>query len=321
MEVLMRPFVAVLALAALVGCTREPTPLSLTGEQLMIHSLVLAGSETVHVHLARALSDPIRDPDLPGGFVFSRPVSGADVRLIQGQTTVTLSEAPPGFPPCALTPTSGGQDPTQAEAGCYAARVPGGIRGGDQYRLEVRLGAAGSAEGQATVPDVPQFTGGDGRTRHSLVFGPGFWGGGAAVAIPVRYQLPARVNGVRVGIQLDEVFHGGRQVPEATCYPFGGDPLVRRSAATDSIRLELHGVYCRRDSGARVEEFAPDSVLGRVVLTGFDSTYVRYAEAAQQRSAEGSRLRAGVSGALGVFAGGSTVTRPITLIRSPGGQR
>jgi hypothetical protein len=317
----MRPFFALLALAVLFGCTREPTPISLTGEQLMVHSLMLAGSDTVQVHVARALSDPIRDPDLPGGFDFSRPVSSADVRLIVGQSTIALREAPAGFAPCTPARQSAPQEAVQAEAGCYAALVPGGIRPNVPYRLEIRMGAAGSADGHAVVPEAPVFTEASSHTRHSIAFGHGFWGTAGAVAIPVRYQLPGGVTGVRVAIQLDDVYRGGNHVPEATCYPFGGDQFVRRSATTDSTRVELHGVYCHRDSAGRLEEFVPDSVLGRVVLTGFDSTYVRYSEAAQQRSAEASRLRAGVTGALGVFAGAATVTRPITLIRSPGGQR
>ena len=70
----------------------------------------------------------------------------------------------------------------------------------------------------------------------------------------------------------------------------------------------------RPTSGGGTETFRPDSIFARLSLSGFDSTYMTYDEAARQEAAELESLQAGVEGALGLFAGASVTRTPVVLI-------
>lgn len=309
----MRRIALALALAALAGCEREPAPLGLTGEQLQVHSLLVAGSDTAHVLLTRTLSEPIQDPTSPGGQIYTRPVSAADVRLVHEGRVLRLREAPEGFPPCSSTFLGRVARVDSIKPGCYAGVVPGGIRPGERYRLEVRLNGGVAAEGSTRVPGAPEISSPAPAAR--IPVDPPGPGGETSLAIRVRYRVPATVAGVRATLALGATYSGGRRVQSGGCSFDQGEPDVRRTVAVDSLAIAIPYFLCFRPAGERGSEvFVPDSIDGVIALAGFDSTYTSYARAARQESASRDRLQAGVSGALGVFAGGGVARVPVTLV-------
>jgi hypothetical protein len=304
-----------LAIGLLMGCQREPTPLGLTGEQLMVHSVLVGGSNIAEVYVTRALPNVVFDPSNPAGTVYSRPVAGAVVRLIRGATTLMLSEAPAGFPPCSSV--SFGADPTTRtiEPGCYAAAVPGGILAGERYLLQISLNG-GAVQGELVVPAAPTVLSPSPNTRYGAPLGDQFIQT-PVVIIPVHFSLGARMTAVRLSLGVDSVFFGGRRDLNARCnYDEFGEPL-RRTTQRDSVSFVVHFLTCFRQTvQGGVTLVVPDSIHAHVDVTAFDSTYVGYYEAATQRSAEQSSLRAGITGALGLFAGAGIARTPVVLIRS-----
>lgn len=310
----MRRLTFLLAWIGLAACEREPTALQFEDEQLMVHSVLVAGSDTVKVLVTRTLPEPIPDPNAPGGFTSVRPVSGAEVRLFYNGTVVSLSEAPAGFSSCFSAFPFAVVRATSIGPGCYAAVVPGGIRPEQHYGLEVELASGERVEGSTQVPAAPEITTPAPGARVRARINQFVEGSGAAVAVPVRFRLPPSVAGVRVALVVERLFKGGAPVADASCFLGGVDTDVRRAAPVDSAVVVVSSISCSRRVGEHVEQVTPDSISGHILLAGFDSGYVRYAEAASQQSAERERLRVGITGALGLFAGAGTAAQPITLV-------
>lgn len=309
----MRRIATLLLAVTLSGCSREPTPLGLTGEQLMVHSLLVAGADTAQVLVTRTLPSPEIDPAAIGGYVYSRPVSAADVRLISGETTLQLREAPEGFSPCFSQFQVRVPRVDSIKPGCYSGVLPTRIQAGERYRLEVRANG-GMIQGATEVPRLPEIGSPEPGARFPVAFGvPGDFN--SSLVIPVSYQVPPEVAGVRVTLAVDSLYLGGQRVIGGACQLGEVDREVRRTEPVGSIALRLGSIFCSRPSAERAAiSVVPDSVFARVLVAGFDSTYVNYARAANQDSAERSRLQAGINGALGLFAGVGISSTPIVLV-------
>ncbi|MDQ3607158.1 MAG: hypothetical protein M3418_13345, partial [Gemmatimonadota bacterium] len=57
-----------------------------------------------------------------------------------------------------------------------------------------------------------------------------------------------------------------------------------------------------------------DSLQVRLLVTAYDSAYVRYRSAHRDRMVEINQAAVGVTGALGLFAGSATAERRIVLV-------
>lgn len=306
---------SVIVLLALVsGCVPEPTPLSLTGEQLMVHSLLLAGEDTVQVLLTRTF--PPTDATGPDGASRSRPVSGADVRLIVAGAVIQLREAPEGFPPCFAPTPASIQQVDSLLAGCYAAVVPERIQPGQEYRLEVRVGE-GLVEGRTAVPERPEIIRPRPRARLAAVFAASR-SEHSAFPIPVEWRAPEGVAGIQIGLALDSAFLNGRREPGSRCSVAILDSHIRRTERVDDAVLTVANLHCVRGEDSQTQRFVPDSVFGRVILSGYNSNFVRYQEVVGRNSTTHDRLQVGVTGALGVFAGAGIQSQEVVLISKVG---
>lgn len=309
MDVLNRLVILTLALLA-AGCEfiREPTPLGLTGEQVMVHSLLVAKSETVHVLLTRVRpGSGTSDPS-------TRPLSGADVRIVNGGDTLRLREAPPGFPPC-FSPSRFAEPRVDSIGpGCYAAVIPGGIRADGRYELRVSLAGGEPIRGVADVPGEPLIEAPEADARFRVRFGEADFNQGV-VNVPVRWGVSAGVAGVELNLVSEAIFQGGARVPDGRCDFEPRFSPVRSTEPTDRgvVRVQLISCFAMTDSG-EILPVAPDSVYAKLLLTAYDSAYVRYADVFDRESAERDRISEGVTGALGVFAGAATAERRIIFL-------
>jgi hypothetical protein len=243
------------------------------------------------------------------------PVSAADVTMTVDGTTIQLREAPPELPPCASEFPYAVPQAEPIGPGCYAARLPAGVRAGESYRLEVRIGGVLVAEGEAVVPAPPALSTPAPGDRYEVMMGPVF-DDRPVPGILVRYELPPEVAGLSPSMRFDSVFVDGARETTARCnYDQFDNPPVRRTASVDSLVFVPRSLYCVRtppQGGQQV--FLPDSIFAHLSLAGFDEAYLGYDEAARQQSAELERLQAGVEGALGLFAGAGVAVRPVVLL-------
>lgn len=312
MEILRTlPLLLCALLAAGCGFQREPTPIELTGEQLMVHSMLETGSDTVSVLLTRL--DP-RTLFLDQG---SRPLSGASVRIFSGGDTVRLTEAPAGFPSCVREIEFGWSSPSPtAGPGCYAAIVPGGIRAGRRYGLLVTLPGGVAIRGETAVLDTLAMLRPAPGTRVEIP-APGSDRPREPVHMPVKWDGgdPASWSGwVSLGLRQVGIYHDGERLPEGTCALPGQLGNFLRAEVADSISVPVGYAFCSAGSGAAQREIPWDSLDVRLLVTTYDSAYVRYHLAPRSRTVEISQAAVGVTGALGVFAGSATTERRIMLV-------
>jgi hypothetical protein len=298
---LLKPSALLATLLLVGGCEflREPTPLELTDEQVMVHSVLQAGSDTVSVLLTRVR---------PGSRSAARdvvPISGAEVRITGGGNTVRLAESPAGFAPCLL-----GRDPQtgrlqESRAGCYAAVLPGGVRAGGRYELLV-LSGEGEIRGIATVPEAPGILAPENGARVP-VKETGHDDPVAFGSLSIRWSTPEGASGADLNLRSGAVFRNGRQVANARCDLFsstiGGPDSSPETSDSRTISFWVANCTVR-----------PDSVEARLFLTAYDTVYSRYAGNLFEQTARRKNFAAGVTGALGVFAGAATAERRVTLV-------
>lgn len=307
MEILRKlPLLLCALLAAGCGFQREPTPIELTGEQLIVHSVLEAGSDTVAVLLTRL--NP-RTLFIDQG---SRPLSGANVRIFSGADTVRLAEAPAGFPSCVWEVDFGASGlSSTAGPGCYAAVVPGGIRAGQRYGLLVTLSGGGEIRGEAAVPEAVSMlrpvpgTHVEIPTRRAVVQIPVKWEGG---------NLASWSGWVSLGMRHAGIYQDGERLPDGECnlpHQFGS---FLRAQVADSISIPVAYAVCSAGSGGTQREIQWDSVEVQLLVTTYDSAYVRYSQENRGEAVEISRAAVGVTGALGLFAGSATSERRIVLV-------
>lgn len=319
----MAPLAALALLAALGGgscsLTRDDEPLGLPSGGAAVHSVLVAGSDTVSVYIVRAAAHHVGGFDGSVGFAAGAdPIEGADVRIISGADTLDLPEAPAGFRGCYTVSAAGYSpetDPEPAGSGCYAAVLPGGVRVGVRYELLITLPGGDVVQGAAVVPEAP------------VLLAPEAWSQfrenpsvdlpeHAAIEIPVRWTPPTP-TAVAVNVGATRVFSGGAPVAGGSCrvvqsWPYS--PLV----TGDSVRLDIDHLACR-EPGDSTDWLALrwDSVHARVQTTVYDTAYARYATILLSgTSARADEAAAGLTGALGVFAGAAAADRPITILPS-----
>ncbi|HEV2129602.1 MAG TPA: DUF4249 family protein, partial [Longimicrobiaceae bacterium] len=255
MEILRTlPLLLCVLLTAGCGFQREPTPIELTGEQLMVHSMLEAGSDTVSVLLTRL--DP-RTLFINQG---SQPLSGANVRIFSGGDTVRLAEAPAGFPSCVREIESGWSNPSAtAGPGCYAAIIPAGIRGGRSYGLLVTLPGGVQIRGEAAVPEAVAMLRPVPGT-HVEIPAPRRSRPQEPVHLPVKWDGgdPASWSGwVSLGLRQVGIYRDGERLTEGTCaLPELGNFL--RAEVADSISVPIPYAFCSAGSGAAQREIPWD---------------------------------------------------------------
>lgn len=291
------------------GCdlVREPTPLELTGEEVLVHSLLLAGSDTVSVYLTR--SRPGRGTPAPN----IQPIAGAEVRIIGPAGSIRLNEDPPGLPRCFIQNT-GLQPATQP--GCYGALLPGGVKPGARYELQIALPGGGTIEGIAVVPQplvilAPEH-------QHRILAEtptsarPEIYG-----SVQTRWGGSGDAGRVQFRIQSLAVLRNGVRVPSASCdfetisvVPRGVDA---RSTGSAFVGFQVLNCFEEPASGT-LRRIEPDSIQARFVITAFDTAYTRYAEVISKDAVERRHLSVGVRGALGVFAGAATSEQRVTVL-------
>jgi hypothetical protein len=291
------------------GCDflREPSPVELSGEEVLVHSLLLTGSDTVSVYLTR--SRPGRGTPVP----VIQPISGADVRIVGSGGSVRLAEDPPGLPRCFVQNT-GLQPATQP--GCYGAFLPGGVKPGARYELQIALPGGGTIEGTAVVPQplvilTPEH-------QHRILAQtpnserPEIYG-----SVQTRWGGSGDVGRVQFGIESLAVLRNGVRVPSASC-GFETTSVVPRGVdarATDSAFVGFQVLNCFEEpASGTLRPIEPDSIQARFVITAFDTAYTRYAEVISKDAVERRHLSVGVRGALGVFAGAATSEQRITVL-------
>lgn len=304
------------AVLLLVACEPAPLPLDLSGDRLMVHSMLLAEREAVHVLLQRVRPLTASDPPRPdGASVEVLPVSGAQVEIVVDGETIALAEAPAGMPPCASQFPFTVPQQELIGPGCYAAALPEGVKPGATYGLRVRIGGELVAEGSARAPAPPEILSPGPGERYPVRMG--FTSPEEAVpGILVRYRIGQEVAGIRTSIAFDSLFVDGARQSSANCNYDQYENVPRAvTARTDSTVFVPRSLYCYRTTPQGGQEtFMPDSIFARVSLAAFDSTYLAYDAAARQESAEVTTLQAGVTRALGLFAGASAAWREVVLV-------
>lgn len=310
----MRQGIVLVLVAALAGCERPPLALDLSGERIMVHSVLVAERDVVQVLVERVSPLPMPDP-VTGASLDLRPVSGARVEVEVDGEVIVLEEAPPEMPPCASAFPFPVPQPEPIGPGCYVARIPGGVAAGSRYQLSVRVAGDVVAIGEVVVPGTPELVSPAPGERFDVIMGATF-SEQPLPGIQVSYRLPTAVAGLRTSLAFDSVFADEGRVEGARCeYAQFENAAQFREADVDSLVFVPRGLYCfRTSSGGGTETFRPDSIFGRLSLAGFDSTYMRYDEAARQESAELTSLQAGLEGALGLFAGASVTRTAVVLL-------
>lgn len=297
----------------LVGCSflREPSPVELSGEEILVHSLLLAGSDTVSVYLTRTR------PGTATSAPTIQPISAADVRITGPAVSMRLEETSPGSPQCFLEFAP----PSPTQPGCYGATLPGGVQSGSGYELRIQLPGGGSVEGMAVIPQpmtllAPQpeaqvLIRPPDASRPELL---GF------AFVLTRWSRPGDTGRVQFDAQSLAVFQNEVRVPNASCRldvsAFSNREVESVDArATDSAHVVIRVINCVENIlSPTPRQLDPDSVQARFRVTAFDTAYTRYAEALSKNSVARSQLSAGVRGALGVFAGAAVTERRIMLV-------
>ncbi len=291
------------------GCDflRQPTPLELSGEQILVHSLLLAGSDTVSVYLTRSR------PGLGTPAPSVQPISGAEVRIMGPAGSIRLAEDPPGLPRCFVENT-GLQPATQP--GCYGAVLRGGVQAGGRYELQIGLPGGGTIEGMAVVPQ-PLAILAPGRDARVLAQTPSTNRSELYGSVQSRWTRSGDAGRVDFRIESLAVFRNGVRVPYARC---GFETSTVASGrvdarATDSAFVGFQVLNCFEEpASGTLRPIEPDSIQARFVITAFDTAYTRYAEVISKDAVERRHLSVGVRGALGVFAGAATSEQRITVL-------
>lgn len=278
---------------ALAGCelTRDPTGLELDARPVGVYSVLRAGADTVSVLVVRYREEfQLFEP----GF---EPVAGAEVRIVAGGDTLRLR---PGSAECLVAPAPG-ERPVDAAPGCYAAGVPGGVRPAERYELLVRLPGGETVRGATQVPRAPELLAPAEDARLTPTSEGRF-------VLRLGFDAPPEAG--LVTLTLTAVEEACEISPEdETIGP--GEPIAVGGAGRDSAVVRVRAVRCAV-KGVPVRR---DTVPARLLLTAFDTAYARYrAQVLDKQSVLERRASAGVSGAVGVFAGAAASERRVVFV-------
>lgn len=299
----------VLLATTLAGCefVHPPTAIGLEMEPVVVHSVLSGGSEHVTVLVTQVGPDTVGRPGEPS-FIEPgiKPISGAEVAVIAGGEVVRLIENAVEHNSClgGLKANSG--------PGCYVARVSGRIRPGTPYHLEIRLPDGRTISGTATPPPAATLLGPEANSRISVRWSPqgGFT---PAAELSVRVLTAPEVAGVGVMVRPAQAFLDGVSRTDLECavsMPLSNIPVEWIERASWGI----HALVCSRGEGSDRHVVRPDSVHARLFVTAYDSTFMRYQTLLRKEQVTLSEAAEGISGALGLFAGETTVERIITLV-------
>lgn len=285
------------ALAALAGgCEFLHPPTYVDGDprQLVVHAVLVAGTDAATVVVARVGT---QDPE---------PVSGAQVRVVGGGVTTVLPEATQGtLHSCRPVSGTPGQAP-QSRTGCYTATLPGGVRPGAEYRLEVDLSSGEQVRGRTVVPAAPVLHAPVDRLR--IPARETEWGTLRSLnPFTVRWTADASVSlrgEASRGWTRDTEIRCGASVARDDDEPVTGRP--------DSVRLGVEVVGCT--AGQENPNVRADSVEVRVSVTAYDSAYVAYF-----RESDGGipleQASSGLEGAFGLFGSAATAFRHVVVYK------
>ena len=293
---LVRAAGAVALAACAGGCELLHPPTLVDGDpsQLQVHAVLAAGSDSVSVFVSRV-----------GVGRFSTPVTDAQVRVSGSAGSVVLAQSPTVRAPCVSHFVRSDEGPEPA-GGCYVALLPGGVRAGAEYALEVDLPSGERVRGRTVVPNAPVLQSPDeglrvvvtGTNGYSYISQPLHlsWSGAGWVSLRAwggRVWAPADT---RCGIDL---------------YPAGvyEDPTREMEADSSTRVLSIFNCGVPPDY-APVQ---PDSLEVMLAVTTMDSAYRAYARNVRDgipvRDASG-----GLQGAYGVFGSAATTTRRVMVI-------
>jgi hypothetical protein len=284
------------ALAAVAGACdfiHPPTYVPTDQDQLVVHAVLNAGGDSVAVLVTR----------VGRGDSYPPAVSGARVRVIGDAGAGTLVQLMGTAPPCGLAgdPLAGPPQPT----GCYVGVVPGGIRAGAAYQLEVDVPTGERVRGRTVVPAPPVMHAPAERLR---VQGEGTDFQTRSVdPLTVRWTAQGPVS---VSSTVGRVWAPGVEAP--VCHVgLEGQSMRPAHVTADSLRamLYLHGCNAGQ---TRVQ---PDSVEVLVGVTAYDSAYVAYNR--ERDPGNGIPLdeaSAGLEGAFGLFGSAAKSQRRIIFI-------
>jgi hypothetical protein len=190
--------------------------------------------------------------------------------------------------------------PYRRRVGCYLAALPGGVRAGATYELEIDLPGRDRIRGRATVPGAPTLLApaaaatisAEPNWQEKLDPVPVRWG---AIEPGHRLELTLRPRDESCMISIEmgqHLFH----------WYFGVD-----LSGLDSTSIRRLAIHCS-------DQVLAESYAADLSLTLFDTAYANYLkENDTYLATPRDRASAGVVGALRVFAGAATTTIPVTL--------
>lgn len=292
------------ALAALAaGCEfiHPPTYVDGDPEQLLVHAVLTAGSDSAAVLVTRV-----------GTGFGAAPIAGALVRVIGPGGQTVLAEA------AELAPCSADYVPierTEGPSGCYAAALAGGVTPGAEYRLEVDLSTGERVRGRTTVPAAPVPHSPPERVR--VAVRPESWYMVAVAPFTIRWDSEFRV-GLNAWASQVWVPSGPEQRcgismhrPENTAVDFEADSLV--------VFMDVMGCGDVPDglgtpsSSPGGQIVRPDSIEVTLALTAYDPVYATYVRFGEHGVPE-KQARGGLEGAYGVFGSAARSTRRVILV-------
>lgn len=296
---------ALAATAAACGDFVRP-PIFVPGDpdQLLVHAVLRAGSDSAAVWVSRVGVESV-----------GIPVTGAQVRLGGSAGEAVLREVPQGSAPCAAVAVI----PDQfhgVPGGCYAARVPGGVRPGAEYQLDVQLPTGQRARGRTVVPLPPVVQAPAEGLR--LPARRGEFDGSLTAwdSLTLKWAAPGRVTLAASASRA--WFSPAAAIPcqAILIRPDGGDTPVYlpEDLESDSADIRPQTGGCSVDP--QTKPLAPDSVEVAVGITVYDSVYYTYIRE-WNNGIPARDASAGLEGAYGVFGSAATATRYLRLIPRP----
>lgn len=302
---------AACGLLLLAACERAPDPVSYTEPTVAVFSVVAAGSQTVGVLVTR----------FTPGDATPLPVSGAVVTFSRGATTLTAA-AGPGSGVACFGATAAGF--AEADAGCYAAAVPGGVRSGDVWRLNVRFPTGETAAGEAVVPIPPTLiepaAGAHVGVRNFGIMTPDPGTGAITplATLRVRWDAPADQPRTELSLRPVRAFTNGRAIPGSSCaFQSTADPELDVGSARD-VPVRVYEAACSDPASASPQPLHWDSLEATLAVAHYDTAYARYVrEVTDAEAVIRSHAAAGVHGALGLFAGSAPAKRTVMFVPAP----
>jgi hypothetical protein len=279
------------AWSAACGLGDDPVAPGALEDQVSVHSVLVAGADTVMV----VLTHTPRSPD-QYGYRRTQPLYGATVRISSEEDTLLLVEQDETGSRCLwheLPPEH------WRRVGCYLAAIPGGVRAGATYELAIDTHGHGTIHGRATVPSAPTLL--EPAENSAITIGAEFPWSDRLDPVPVRWGAVEPGHRLELTIRTrDEECNVSFEIGPHFSGRFGAD-----LSGLDSGTIRYRQIYC-------LDQSLAESYLAGLSLTLFDTAYARYLKhnGVHRATPHGS---AGVVGALGVFAGAATTTVPVTL--------